>query len=84
MTEKEERNFEQKMFDIISTQGAAAAAINCMEIAKDYALCKQVKKLNIDDVSNNVVSFFCACTVPSLNYGLTADFKCNKCNRPLK
>ena len=51
MTEKEERNFEQKMFDIISTQGAAAAAINCMEIAKDYALCKQVKKLNIDDVS---------------------------------
>jgi len=51
MTEKEERNFEQKMFDVISTQGAAAAAINCMEIAKDYALCKQVKKLNIDDVS---------------------------------
>jgi hypothetical protein len=53
MTEKEERNFEQKMFDVISTQGAAAAAINCMEIAKDYALCKQVKKLNIDDVSKS-------------------------------
>jgi len=45
---------------------------------------EQVKKLNIDDVSNNVVALFCGCTVPSLNYGITADYKCNKCNRPIK
>ena len=40
--------------------------------------------LNIQNVSNNVVALFCACKVPSLNYGATTDFKCNKCNRPLK
>ena len=44
----------------------------------------KILALNIDDVSNNVVSLFCPCIVPSLNYGLTADYKCNKCNRPLK
>ena len=29
--------FEQRMFDIIATQNVAAAAINCMDIAKEYA-----------------------------------------------
>lgn len=75
MTEKEERNFEQKMFDIISKQRASAAAINCMEIAKDYALCKQVEKLNIDDVSN-----CCNCT-DSLDKGYA---RCTDCYRLLR
>ena len=43
--------FEQRMFDIIATQNVAAAALNCMEVAKDYA-----KACALPPVSGNEVA----------------------------
>ena len=37
MAAKGEIEFEQKMFDFIVTRNEASAAINCMDVAKEYA-----------------------------------------------
>ena len=58
----------------------------------NYQLKSRIHDLKLEGLIENdspllkksVVSLYCKCTIPNLNYGKGEDKDCNNCNKPLR